>query len=232
MNASAYDSVAPWYAQWVAAWPPAALEFGRNLFPDDLAGARVLDVACGHGRLARELAGVGADVVGVDVSAELIQIARSSGPAGVREVRYHRADVADLDTWWDGELFDGAASEMALMDIADLGSAVDAVATVLRPGGWFIASLVHPCFPGNEGGLSSWPPEHGYSVEGFWTSPDHNPDGIRIRIGSHHRTLATYLNTLVAAGLSIRQVVEPPTTVPQFLILSCQRLQPSDQLPS
>ena len=137
-------------------------------------------------------------------------------------MQYHVADVADLDGWWDGVAFDGAICEMAMMDIDDLDSVVTAVAAVVRPGGWFVISMVHPCFPGNEAGLSSWPPDRSYFDEGRWTSTAHNPDGLRIRVGSSHRTLSTYLNTLIAAGFSIEHMVEPPAPVATFLLLSCR----------
>src|SRR4051812_47742281 len=126
VNSSPYDTVATWYPQWVDAWQPAVLEFGRDLFPEELSAVRVLDVACGHGRLTRELSGADADVVGVDASAALIATARARESDGGPSVQYHHADVADLDAWWDGEPFDGAASEMALMDVADLPGVVHA----------------------------------------------------------------------------------------------------------
>jgi len=78
-----------------------------------------------------------------------------------------------------------------MMDIDDLHGVVRTVATTVRPGGWFVISMVHPCFPGNETGLSSWPPERSYFDEGWWTSTAHNPIGVRIRGGASHRTLST-----------------------------------------
>jgi SAM-dependent methyltransferase len=151
----------------------------------------VLDVACGHGRAARGLARFGVDVVSVAISAGLIARARALEAAHALGISYRVADVAELDQWWDGAFFDSAVCEMAVMDIDDLHGMVDAVAATVRPGGWFVVSMVHPCFAGNEAGLSSWPPERSYFHEGWWTSTDHNPEGVRLRVGSSHRTLST-----------------------------------------
>jgi 2-polyprenyl-3-methyl-5-hydroxy-6-metoxy-1,4-benzoquinol methylase len=218
-----YDKVADWYAGWVGDGDGLIAEGVGGLLPPSIQGARVLDVACGHGRASRALARLGADVIGVDISAELVAQARSSETAHPLGITYCVADVADPDQWWDGAPFDGAACEMAMMDIDDLRGTVNAVATTVRPGGWFVTSMVHPCFPGNEAGLSSWPPEESYFSEGWWTSTGHNPDGARIRVGSSHRTLSTYLNTLIEAGFAVERVVEPPAPVPTILLLGCRR---------
>lgn len=69
----------------------ATVRAGRNQMrdlllaqlPDDLRGARILDAGCGTGALAVELAGRGADVVAVDISPALIEIARKRMPTGM-----------------------------------------------------------------------------------------------------------------------------------------------------
>ena len=110
------------------------------------------------------------------------------------------------------------------MDIDDLAGALSAVTSVLRPGGWFVASIVHPCLPGSERGASSWPPGRGYEPEGWWLSPaDHNPEGVRIRVGATHRKLSTYLNALLDAGLEAERFAEPPAPVPTYLLWRCRR---------
>jgi len=212
-----YDEFAEWYEQWISDVPLIAAHPG--LLPV-MTGDRVLDVACGQGRMSRRLAGLGADVVGLDISAAMLGKARAAGP---ETITYIRADVTGHLAWWDGRPFDGCTCEMALMDIDDLAATLSAVAAVLRPGGWFVASIVHPCFPGNEGGQSSWPPDQGYEAEGWWISADHRPDGARVRVGATHRKLSTVLNGLSQAGLEAEHFIEPPAPVPTYLLWRCRR---------
>jgi ubiquinone/menaquinone biosynthesis C-methylase UbiE len=213
-----YDEFAEWYEQWIGDAPPR-IAAHAGLLPA-VTGDRVLDIACGQGRMSRCLAMLGADVVGIDISAAMLGKARAAGP---ESITYIRADVTRHPAWWDGRPFDGCTCELALMDIDDLESALSTVTAVLRPGGWFVASIVHPCLPGTERGESSWPPEQGYESEGWWTSPDHSPDGVRIRVGATHRKLSTYLNALFDAGLEAEHFAEPPAPVPTYLLWRCRR---------
>jgi len=219
-----YDEIADWYPAWVGDGDGLIADGVGALLPPTVHGSRVLDVACGHGRASRGLARLGADVVGVDISAELIELARSREVTDPLGIEYHAAAIEETDQWWDGAFFDGAVCEMAMMDIDDLHGTVTAVAMTVRAGGWFAISMVHPCFPGNEAGLSSWPPEASYFHEGLWTSPDHNPDGVRIRVGSSHRMMSTYLNSLIDAGFALERLVEPLAPVPMILLLGCRRV--------
>jgi hypothetical protein len=112
---------------------------------------------------------------------------------------------------------------MAIMDIDDLDGAVAAVSRVVRPGGAFVVSMVNPCFPGSRSGLSSWPPDRGYTAEGYWSSVAHDPDGVRIRVGANHRMLATYLNTFLCGGFALEKAYEHPADVPTWLVLALRR---------
>jgi 2-polyprenyl-3-methyl-5-hydroxy-6-metoxy-1,4-benzoquinol methylase len=198
-----YDAVASWYDQWVAVPEddPVARSLLRLIGP--VRDEQVLDLGCGQGRIARTLAGASNEVVGVDLSAELLAIARSRAS---EQITYLHADVTTTD-WWDGHPFDGVVSSMALMDIDDLDGAVATAAATVRPGGWFAWSIIHPAFPGLDEIRPSWPTDGGYFDERWWNT---GGDGVRGRVGSNHRTLSTYLNALTAAGFALDAADEPP----------------------
>ncbi len=72
----------------------------RNLMlsrlPSDLSGQRVLDAGCGTGQMAQELARRGAEVVGVDISPALVEIAQKRLPRDYTgQVRFVAGDMLD-----------------------------------------------------------------------------------------------------------------------------------------
>ena len=172
----------------------------------DVSGMRLLDVACGQGRVARELACRGARVTGLDISAALLDKARKYEARRPLGITYVHAD-ATARLVLDGNAFDGVVCNYGLSDIDDLDKLLANIARLLPPGGWFVFALLHPCFPGwDRDAPSSWPSDLGYYHEGWWLAS--NP-GFRGKVGANHRTLSTYLNSLVGHGLVLEQVAEP-----------------------
>jgi 2-polyprenyl-3-methyl-5-hydroxy-6-metoxy-1,4-benzoquinol methylase len=106
----------------------------------------LLDVACGNGLTSRRLASAGASVVAFDFSEEMIRQAkeRSRGQA----IDYRVLDATDPSglLGLGGVRFDGALCNMALMDMAELRPLLAGLAKLLRPGGPFVFSVLHPCF--------------------------------------------------------------------------------------
>lgn len=201
-------------------------------------GLRLLDLACGHGRFARFFARQGARVVGIDLSGPLLDEARAAEHREPLGITYLQADATAPGTPWvtlAGETFDVVVCSFGLSDIDDLDGALATAARVLRSGGHFVFSLLHPCFPGwREDGSSSWQPGRGYYQEGLWFT--HAPSStLRQRVGSNHRMLSTYLNALIRHDLVLDEVIEPDLPaawaassperdpVPVFLAARCWR---------
>lgn len=101
------DEFAEWYEQWIGDAPPLIVAHA-DLLPV-VTGERVLDIACGQGRMSRYLARLGADVVGVDISAAMLDKARALGQ---EDITYVRANVARHPAWWDGRPFGGCTCEL------------------------------------------------------------------------------------------------------------------------
>src|SRR5207237_483049 len=131
----------------------------------EVAGQRIGDLACGQGRVARYLAGMGASVVGIDLSAKLLEIARRYEEVEPRGIEYRQADARNPYGVADSA-FDGVVCNMALMDIADLVPTLHSVARILRPGGWFVFSILHPCYNTARSGEMATPDGVGRFVAG------------------------------------------------------------------
>jgi len=219
MQSSRYDDHASWFVGYSRDWTATSLP----LLPAALSGVRVLDLACGWGLLSRDLADRGATVTGVELSEPLLEKARGIENREPRGIRYLYGDASTLG-WWDNQPFDGVVCNMALMDIDDLDATVGTIGTVLRPGGWFNISLLHPCFPGeakSDGdALPSWPPQRGYGAEGWWTTES---TGVRGHVGANHRQLSTYLNAILATGLEFTGFIEPDPALPRILVIDGRR---------
>lgn len=98
-------------------------------FLGDVAGLAVLDAGCGEGTNTRLLADAGADVIGVDISPNMIALACEAEKEQPRGIRYLVAPFEDLAPLPD-ESFDLVVSFMALMDGGDLEGAVSEVTRV------------------------------------------------------------------------------------------------------
>jgi magnesium-protoporphyrin O-methyltransferase len=69
-----------------------------SYLPEDLKGARILDAGCGTGAMAHILAERGADVVAVDLSSQLIEVARERTPKQLRNrIAYHAGDMTSAE---------------------------------------------------------------------------------------------------------------------------------------
>lgn len=177
------------------------------------AGARVLDLACGTGRVGIPLARAGFDVCGLDLSNGALAVARAEAP----ELDLRQGDMRELP-WPDGE-FDAVVNLWTAFgyfpERSDDERVLREVARVLRPGGLFVldtvnaAALHRAMAPEGWSELEDgtlWLERRAYDVatgrgQAWWTFV--RPDGTRVTHAFDHRLYSApeYGELLRGAGL-------------------------------
>lgn len=179
----------------------------RSLLPD-LLDKKVLDLGCGFGwhcRYARERQA--RSVVGVDLSENMLN--RAKAMTEDPQIEYRCLAIEDI-AFAEGE-FDVVISSLALHYIEHFDIICRNVYHCLAPGASFVLSVEHPVFTalaaqdwyyGQQGEKLHWPVDN-YHNEGPRESRFLDNDVIK-----YHRTVTTYMNSLIEAGFRIRKLSE------------------------
>jgi SAM-dependent methyltransferase len=112
------------------------------------AGETILEIACGNGAFARRMADLGARVVATDFSPVFVERARARSAGYADRIDYRVADAGQRDALLSlaSVQYDAAVCNMALMDMADIGPLLETLPVLLKPGGRFVFTVMHPCF--------------------------------------------------------------------------------------
>lgn len=187
----------------------------RAMLPE-LRGKSVLDLGCGFGwhcRYVREQQA--RSVVGVDLSEKMIVRARES--TNDSAIEYRQLAIEDIN--FPAEEFDVVLSSLALHYVERLDIVCRKVHHCLASEGMFVLSVEHPIFTalaaqdwyyGPHGERLYWPVDN-YQDEGSRQARFLDHDVVK-----YHRTVATYLNTLIDTGFTITRLFEPQPT-PEML---------------
>lgn len=169
-------------------------------------GRRTLDIGCGEGRVARDLAALGHTVECVDASPTMVALAREADPA----IPVHCADAAALP-FPDGHA-DLAVMFMSLHDIDDLAGAVREAHRALEPGGRLAIAIVHPL--NAAGRFESEEADSPFVLRGSYLDTYRyadrvERDGLAVTFHSEHRPLEAYFRALEGAGFVVEALREP-----------------------
>jgi ubiquinone/menaquinone biosynthesis C-methylase UbiE len=182
----------------------------RSLLPT-LANKRVLDLGCGFGKMCRyAIDGGAASVVGVDISTKMLAKAREE-TADAR-ISYVQSALEDLN--FAPASFDVVVSSLALHYVEDYDSICGNVKSWLVAGGAFVFSVEHPM-------VTAYPVGNYLAGKGegeHWAIGNYKFEGIRHTqwitddVIKYHRSVETYVNTLIDKGFTIARLIEPEAT--------------------
>ena len=156
---------------------------------DALPPGPALDAACGTGRHARHLVELGYEVVGIDLTPEMLDHARRAVPKAM----FVEGDLTDLPA--DDGRFTLVVCGLALAHVRDLDVAVGELARVMRPGGRCVISVLHP-----------------FQAVLGWHAPFEDEAGARHFVREHTHTHADYLAAFRAANLQLVNCLERELT--------------------
>lgn len=177
-------------------------------------GKKILDLACGQGFFSHALASYGASITGVDISPELIEIARKH--AGHNE-EFYISPSDDLSKFKD-KSFNAVICVLAIQNIEKMAMTFKEVGRLLDFKGKFVLVLNHPAF--RIPGKTAWDFDAKKNIQyrrvdeylsESRTAIDMNPGAAKEKkelTYSFHRSLQTYSKTLANAGFAISRIEE------------------------
>lgn len=120
---------------------PLRLNWIEGLRP--LNGLRVVDVGCGGGILADAMARRGAEVLGIDLSEESLQVAQLHALEAQTPNVSYRAVAAETLAAEAAASFDVVTCLEMLEHVPDPAAIVAACGTLVKPGGWVFFSTIN-----------------------------------------------------------------------------------------
>ncbi len=174
-------------------------------------GERVLDLACGQGFFTREIAALGVQAVGTDISPELIAKAKIHAP----KATFHVASAASLPFAKDRE-FDAVTCVLALQNMEDISTVFKEVGRVLKKDGRFLFVINHPAFRVLKRSHWGWDEEKKIQyrrIDGYLSAAKipvdmHPGSKSKTQTISYHRSLQDFFKALTNTGFAVTRLEE------------------------
>ena len=178
-------------------------------------GLHVLDLGCGSGYFAREMALGGATVVAVDLSPRMLEHARRIEAESPLGITYHESDAAAIEPIVEAGRFDLVTSCMALQDMPNVPAVLGEARRALHNRGRLVVSIAHPCtdmphreWARDETNSKLWLCVDQYFERGpleyRWKGWDYEFDTPAI-----HATLVDWIGWFLGAGFTLTALKEP-----------------------
>ena len=180
----------------------------KKILPD-FRGRRVLDLGCGYGWHCKYAADNGAlSVLGTDISRKMLEVAERKNSDS--RIEYRRIAMEDLD--FPAGAFDVVLSSLAFHYVRDFEPLIKNIAVWLRSGGELVFSVEHPVFTAY--GTQDWYYDRNgeilhFPVDNYYYEGKREAIFLGEKVTKYHRTLTTYLETLLKNGFTLQHVIEP-----------------------
>jgi len=203
---------------------------------EPLAGKLVLDLGCGEGYCSRMLRQRGAQVVGVDVSERMIELARQAERAHPLGIRYEAADAVTADLGEASVDLVVAVFLFNYLDVEQMRKTMANVHRMLWPGGSFVFAVPHPAFAF----MREAAPPFYFDVgsAGYFSARNRlfggriwKRDGSALDVQLVHKTLEDYFEGLRAAGFTAMPTVTELTVTRQMVEMDEKFFGPLVDLP-
>lgn len=180
----------------------------KKILPD-FRGRRVLDLGCGYGWHCKYAADNGAlSVLGTDISRKMLEVAERKNSDS--RIEYRCIAMEDLD--FPAGAFDVVLSSLAFHYVRDFEPLIKNIAVWLRSGGELAFSVEHPVFTAY--GTQDWYYDRNgeilhFPVDNYYYEGKREAVFLGKKVTKYHRTLTTYLETLLKNGFMLQHVIEP-----------------------
>lgn len=180
----------------------------QKILPD-FHDKKVLDLGYGYGWHCKYAANHGAaSVLGIDISHKMLNIAKQKNKD--EKTEYQCIAMEDLD--FEEASFDVIISSLAFHYVKDFESLANNISKWLKQGGEFVFSVEHPVFTSY--GTQDWYyDENGnilhFPVDNYYYEGKREAVFLGEKVIKYHRTLTTYLNTLLQKGFMLQHIIEP-----------------------
>jgi ubiquinone/menaquinone biosynthesis C-methylase UbiE len=178
----------------------------------DIKGYRTIDLGCGAGQNSVALAKMGALVTAIDFSGNQLYEAGKLADREKVSIKFIESDMVKLPMLRD-KSFELAVSACAMAFVRDIKSAFAETCRILKPGGIFVVSVMHPVqyiLDGTEKAVlfNSKFPFNPRLLKWSW---DFKKKTVRFQ--HYLRSLAEYHNSLSDTGFSVKKIIEPKPTL-------------------
>ena len=180
----------------------------KELLPE-FTGKQVLDLGCGYGWHCKYAADNGAaSILGTDLSQKMLDRAKMINSDD--KITYVRCAMEDLDL--KPASFDVILSSLAFHYVRDFQPLIQKISHWLSPGGQLVFSVEHPVFTAY--GPQDWYYDQDgkimhFPVDNYYYEGKRDAVFLGEQVIKYHRTLTTYIETLLTNGLTITHVIEP-----------------------